>query len=195
MPNTSSIILKQNVDKFAKDNNIQPPRCISDRILLYIRYGVDCLGKKELWEYMSLKRWEGLKEGYEKQGREIRFNISKSLNCDLEYTDGHIFYKLIESEKKELIEACMKIYELVRGDTRYTNKNPLSVAVGIVYIAAVSLCNLRVTQSDVKEVFRVSEASVATHYKLIVKDFKKDLEGFKLSAKNRPRGGSRGDYY
>jgi len=194
MSNTSTI-LKQNVDKFAKDNNIQPPRCISDRILLYIRYGVDCLGKKELWEYMGLKRWEELKEGYEKQGREIRFNISKSWNGDQEYADGHIFYKLIESEKKELIEACMKIYELVRGDTRYTNKNPLSVAVGIVYIAAVSLCNLRVTQSDVKEVFRVSEASVATHYKLIVKDFKKDLEGFKLSAKNRPRGGSRGDYY
>lgn len=160
MPSKS--IVKENVDKFAKDNNIQPPKCISDRILLYIRYGVDYLSKHEYHEYMGISRWEELKPGYEKQGREIRFEILKDVYGQ-EWTYGHIIYKLLEQEKKELYGNCIKIYEMVRGDMRYTNRNPLSIAVGIIYIAGVMLSRLRITQHDIKYCFGVSESSVASH--------------------------------
>jgi transcription initiation factor TFIIIB Brf1 subunit/transcription initiation factor TFIIB len=183
-----SSLLKENVYKFVADNNLEPPKCISDRILLYIRYGIDHFSKQEFYEYMSVKRWEELKPIYEKQGREASFKTLKDMH-GMEWTYGYMTYKLIEQDRKELDDNCMKIYELVRGDMRYTNRNPLSVAVGIIYIAATMLSNLSITQNDFRECFGVSTPSVANHYKMILKDFKNDIEGLKIPRNNQPRIG------
>jgi hypothetical protein len=180
--------LKENLDKFTKDNNLEPPKCISDRILLYIRYGIDYFSKQEFYEYMNIKKWKELKPIYEKQGREASFKTLKDV-YGMEWTYGYMTYKLIEQDRKELDDNCMKIYELVRGDMRYTNRNPLSTAVGIIYIAATMLSKLNITQNDFRECFGVSTPSVANHYKMILKDFKNDIEGLKIPRNNQPRIG------
>jgi hypothetical protein len=171
-------IVKEKVDKFMKEKNLEPPKCISDRILLYVRYGIDYFSsKKEFYDYMHEKRAEEYKAIYEKWGRTVYIKQFKdSVYC-------YLVYKLDEDDKKRLTDNCMKVYELVRGDVRYTNRNPLSVAAGIIYLAGVMLTRLKIIQHDLEGCFGLSETSVRTYYKLILKDFKRELEGLKKDTK------------
>lgn len=136
----------EQVDLFAMEKRISnPPKCISDTILLYIRYGIDHIE----WNRIGLER-------------KIYSPFSSEYT---KYTDEKYFDK-IENFKKH----TMDLYQnRIRGETKYISKNPVSVAAALTYIGVVT-AEIWISQEYVAEIFGVTPTAVATNYRRIKKD-------------------------
>jgi len=112
------------IDEYRQKNDIREPRCISDKILLYLRYGLDQFKTR--------------------------------------YPDcNHIEYE----------EKVYDIYNRIRGEPTYTNKNPVFVAGSILYLAGC-IVGYPVIQIDVAKTLLITEVGVRTNYSKMKKDLK-----------------------
>lgn len=70
-----------------------------------------------------------------------------------------------EDHRKNILEQCDRLYYgRVRGEMKYTNKTPSSIASAIIYIAVVMAGINHISQADVAEVLNVTVSSVRSNY-------------------------------
>ena len=68
-----------------------------------------------------------------------------------------------DENTKLVLEECDRIYHHIRGDMRFTNKNPRTVAGAIVYIACV-MTNTKITQHEVAVSLDMTEKAIRDNY-------------------------------
>lgn len=157
----------QQILEYGKQQKLREPRCISDRILLYIRYFInEVYNSDEINVY-----WNG--EYYTKD-EEIPHNhrwqwagFSNRRMKLIRYSDDKWNEKI-----KNMNDYAMKVYNNhIRGEMKYTSCSPLDIAAAVVYIAGVMSDVPTLTQEKLANIARVSKASVAKWYKILKVDF------------------------
>lgn len=153
MPNKKKRIrysgIKNIIEEYRYKNDIKEPKCISDTILLYTRWGMERVLAVRYYSWYNFHYVEG--GNIEEDKKTIGDNMD-------------------DEQKQRFNDNIMKIYHLIRGEPVYTAKIPFIVAASILYIASVK-SGLNVTQKDIVDIFGIADVSLRNTYKQIEKDF------------------------
>lgn len=165
----------KNVENFREENKIESPKCISDRILLYVRYALDMFTKKEFFIDVA----EHDIETWEKFGYVLHRKYTKEFNLGQQYPYALMYRLMIAEQKKELFDNAMELYGMVRGDMKYTNSHPIGVAAAIIYLSNIVLVPrgekhndyVPITLMDISYILDVAETTITKYVKMMKKDF------------------------
>lgn len=138
------------LEDFRIRNNLPQVKCLSDRILLYMRYG--------LQTYIKPRH-----QLYCKQHLNTEDNATSATE---------------EEDYNKLDKDCIDFYEkYVRGQPEYTNKHPASIAAAIIYMCTVmSPRMIYITQKYISDIFSVNSVTLRERVKDLKDDFNKWLQ-------------------
>jgi hypothetical protein len=174
--------VQEKVETFREQNNIEPARCISDKILLYLRYGIDKIQNQDYYKWISEETYNNNNDN----NKEDKYRVIRRKDQDNKFlprsAEVFVAYKMDDEDKQVLYDRCMEFYKVVRGDMRYTNRNPLMTAAAMIYIiGAGNVFSVPISQREVSKILEIAEVTLRVHYIALLKDFKADIS--KLSLK------------
>jgi len=76
---------------------------------------------------------------------------------------------MTEEDQINVLEETERIYQRIRGEPKYTNKNPRSIAAALVYIACV-MSGAGLSQREVGEPINVLDTTIRNSYRLLKND-------------------------
>jgi transcription initiation factor TFIIIB Brf1 subunit/transcription initiation factor TFIIB len=137
----------EKVEEFQIQSEYEPPKCISDKILLYIRYALSQIDRLLDIEMKSRKN-----DTTEKFKTRYLENYGTTIN-------------------KEMEKESMRLYLLIRGESSYTTGfNPRGVAAAIIYIATM-FTGLPFSQAVVGRCLATTSSSIRHVYVKMKTDF------------------------
>lgn len=142
------------IKKFGEEAKLPAPKCISDRTLLYMRY---------------------LLHETRQDRNKMRYGYDAIKFTNIYDEDTHEYRDKRWSEMMdELDEKAMMLYTgFVRGEMKYINSNPLTVAAAIVYLGGLMVHVNPITHAYMHDVSTVSAQALVRMYRSIYADYRK----------------------